>query len=66
MPNFAKILFSGHILVKPLWNRFKPTKAVNNKKYLLTNIGLASTPNDRDISTKVPATIRIMRSAFMM
>ena len=65
MPNFERILVSGQMEVKPLWNRFSPTKPVNHKKYLLTNNGLASAPKARDNMIKAPATILTIRSVFI-
>jgi hypothetical protein len=59
------MLFNGQNLLKPLWNKLKPTKAVKNKKNLLTNIGLASTPNDKDNITINPATILTIRPAVI-
>lgn len=66
MPNFARMSLSKHHLVMPLWNRFEPTKAVNHKKFLLTKSGLVSTPSVNVNKIKVPATIRTIRSAFMV
>jgi len=42
----------GQKLVKPDWNRFKPTKAVKAKNQGLTKIGLISRPKARDKRTK--------------
>ena len=40
----------GHHFVKPDWNRFKPTKAVNRNQYEFTQY-----PNASDSATKAPA-----------
>ena len=59
------MMFKGQNLVKPLWNKLKPTNAVKNRKLLLTKIGLASTPKDSDNKTMKPATILTIRPAFI-
>lgn len=35
-PALRRIVIIGHQLVKPDWNKFKPTKAVNRNQYGLT------------------------------
>ena len=49
----------GQKLVKPDWNRLKPTKAVKARNHLLTKIGLPSTPSASDSMTKKPAMMRM-------
>ena len=55
MPSFLRMVPRGHILEKPNWNKFSPTKAVKNSQYLLIKIGLASTPRARLRRMKKPA-----------
>jgi hypothetical protein len=65
-PSLRRIVSSGHSRVKPLWNKFAPTNAVNQRKLWLTNTGLAATPSASDMSTKHPANILINLSTVML
>src|SRR5882724_1507205 len=66
MPNLARMVFIGQNVVNPLCSRFKPTNTLSHKKFLLTNNGLPSTPSSKVSRMSEPATIRTIRSAFMI
>lgn len=65
-PNFFKIRPKGQNLVKPNWNRLRPTKAVKKSQYLLWKIGLASTPKLRLKRIKNPAITCIQSEIIIM
>src|SRR5690606_22690178 len=64
-PSLRRIVASGQRLVKPDWNRFRPTKAVSAKNHFDTNSGLPSTASASETRMKDPAKMRIRRSTFM-
>src|SRR6185369_7482910 len=55
-PSFARMLNIGQNWVKPDWNRFSPTKPVNQSQY-----GLWKWASSSEIRTSDPATMRTMR-----
>lgn len=46
--------------VKPLWNRFTPTKAASHRKLTFTKNGLNDAPNVKDNSTRKPENTRMI------
>jgi hypothetical protein len=56
-PIFARMLNMGQNWVKPDWNRFSPTKPVNQSQ-----LGLWKCDKASEIKINVPATILTMRS----
>src|SRR6478609_5866487 len=64
-PMRSRNISRGQKRVMPLWNRFRPTNAVSQRKCAETKMGLAATPRASETRTTAPAKIRTIRSVVM-